>query len=348
MQLHSIKLALLMDDISKWFRDTASKLLTSARVDGSGKLSNTVWEVDLRRFHLHPEDLRYEKAEAAYKGLLSSYQERQDSRPPDNKISSTTIICLEKWFYFIEYFKDETKRSMYNEKVYQYHERGPFVQGEGRRGGQAGPKNINYSQISGDETDVWLSSTQEASSHALIRAGYRTSLSLWCMSPELAFISAFAECRSVILASGTLCPVETLKTELGLKFHSQVVVKEPRRSSELPTVMEVYEDAVRNPARYGRHVDGALMFAVFRGKVKEKKTYNDEFCKTKALLTGDQWYVSQAYRALNQALGRCLRHRNDWGALVLVDERLTAQAVRYGGSQLIQLFNGECKKAKVF
>ncbi|VDM80944.1 unnamed protein product [Strongylus vulgaris] len=156
-----------------------------------------------------------------------------------------------------------------------------------------------------------------------------------------------------------------------------VVVKEPRRSSELPTVMEVYEDAVRNPARYGRHVDGALMFAVFRGKVsegidfaddlarlvisvgipfpnamddlvKEKKIYNDEFCKTKALLTGDQWYVSQAYRALNQALGRCLRHRNDWGALVLVDERLTAQAVRYGGSQLIQLFNGACKKAKVF
>ncbi|VDM66194.1 unnamed protein product [Strongylus vulgaris] len=232
-------LALLMDDISKWFRDTASKLLTSARVDGSGKLSNTVWEVDLRRFHLHPEDLRYEKAEAAYKGLLSSYQERQDSRPPDNKISSTAIVCLEKWFYFIEYFKDETKRSMYklnvcSEKVYQYHERGSFFQGEGRRGGQAGPKNVNYSQISGDETDVWLSSTQEASSHDLIRAGYRTSLSLWCMSPELAFISAFAECRSVILASGTLCPVETLKTELGLKFHSQVL--------QIPTVFSTYHD----------------------------------------------------------------------------------------------------------
>ncbi|TKR76341.1 hypothetical protein L596_017494 [Steinernema carpocapsae] len=43
---------------------------------------------------------------------------------------------------------------------------------------------------------------------------------------------------------------------------------------------------------------------------------------------GNEWYSTQAYRALNQALGRCLRHRNDWGALVLVDERFV-----YNGSQ---------------
>lgn len=28
-----------------------------------------------------------------------------------------------------------------------------------------------------------------------------------------------------------------------------------------------------------------------------------------------------AGRALNQALGRCIRHRYDWGAILLVDER---------------------------
>ncbi|VDL76338.1 unnamed protein product [Nippostrongylus brasiliensis] len=328
---------------------------------------------------------------------------------------------------------------------------------EARRDGQAGgSKNVNYSQMGGgDPTDVWLSSTEGPSGYSPVRMGYRTSISMWCMSPELAFTSAFSDCRSVILASGTLCPVETLKTELGLKFHSQmegdqvipsdqifagvlpvgpsgyklcatyrnvsdsnsqfiselalviraicmtvpcgilcffpsyrmltlvyeymentsilrqvqtrkVVVKEPRRSSDLPTVMEVYETGVRNPSHYGRHVDGALMFAVFRGKVsysiegidfaddlarlvisvgipfpnamddlvKEKKIYNDHFCKTKSLLSGDQWYISQAYRALNQALGRCLRHRNDWGALVLVDERLTEQASRSPASMV--------------
>ncbi|KHJ95006.1 DNA repair helicase [Oesophagostomum dentatum] len=451
-------LTLLMDDIFKWFRDSASKLLSNARNDSMGKLSKTVnhgyLEVDLRRFHLHPEDPRYRTAEDAYKGILASYKEMEDNRSLENKLSSAALICLEKWFYFIEYFRDEKKRSMYklnvsSEKVSQYNERGSFLQGEGRRDGQAGPKNVNYSQMTGEESDMWLSSTQGVAGHSPIRSGYRTSLNLWCMSPELAFISAFSECRSIVLASGTLCPVDTLKTELGLKFHSQmegeqvipseqifasvlpvgpsghrlcatyrnvneedspfiselaltirtisqtvpkgilcffpsyrmltlvfeymenssilrqiqqrkVVVKEPRRSSELPTVMEVYEDAISNPLRHGKHVDGALMFAVFRGKisegidftddlarvvisvgipfpnamddlVKEKKMYNDEFCKTRGILDGDQWYVSQAYRALNQALGRCLRHKNDWGALVLVDERLTAQASQSGG-----------------
>lgn len=32
-------------------------------------------------------------------------------------------------------------------------------------------------------------------------------------------------------------------------------------------------------------------------------------------------YTLQAFRALNQALGRCVRHIRDWGAILLVDER---------------------------
>ncbi|KAL1283537.1 Fanconi anemia group J protein [Trichinella pseudospiralis] len=39
------------------------------------------------------------------------------------------------------------------------------------------------------------------------------------------------------------------------------------------------------------------------------------------LISGNQWYQAQAFRALNQALGRCLRHKLDWGALLLVDSR---------------------------
>ena len=58
----------------------------------------------------------------------------------------------------------------------------------------------------------------------------------------------------------------------------------------------------------------------------EKKRYNNENEKTLKLLSGDQWYTTQAYRALNQALGRCLRHREDWGALVLIDERFLPNA----------------------
>jgi Fanconi anemia group J protein len=52
-------------------------------------------------------------------------------------------------------------------------------------------------------------------------------------------------------------------------------------------------------------------------------------CNKKNLLTGDEWYEIQAYRAVNQALGRCIRHRNDWGAIILVDDRYFRQPQKY-------------------
>ncbi|XP_064612486.1 LOW QUALITY PROTEIN: Fanconi anemia group J protein homolog, partial [Liolophura sinensis] len=82
-------------------------------------------------------------------------------------------------------------------------------------------------------------------------------------------------------------------------------------------------------------VDGALFLAVCRGKVSEgldfadnnarvgipfpnfkdiqvelKRKYNDRYNNERGLLSGSEWYEIQAYRALNQALGRCIRHRS--------------------------------------
>ena len=99
---------------------------------------------------------------------------------------------------------------------------------------------------------------------------------------------------------------------------------------------------------------GAIFFAVYRGKVSEgldfiddnaraviavgipypavgdqpvalKKDFNDRHAKTKNLLPGHQWYETQAFRAMNQALGRCIRHRHDWGAVILLDHRFCQQ-----------------------
>lgn len=38
-------------------------------------------------------------------------------------------------------------------------------------------------------------------------------------------------------------------------------------------------------------------------------------------MTGDAWYESKAMHAVAQALGRCIRHPGDFGALVLLDSR---------------------------
>ena len=102
---------------------------------------------------------------------------------------------------------------------------------------------------------------------------------------------------------------------------------------------------------------GALLLAVCRGKISEgldfsddnaravitvgipypnskdplvllKKEYNNAN-KRRGLLTGKEWYEIQAYRAINQALGRCIRHCNDWGALIMVDKRFVMSSQMY-------------------
>lgn len=44
--------------------------------------------------------------------------------------------------------------------------------------------------------------------------------------------------------------------------------------------------------------------------------------KVEGVMSGSDWYKTQAFRALNQALGRCIRHSNDWGAIILLESRV--------------------------
>jgi Rad3-related DNA helicase len=103
---------------------------------------------------------------------------------------------------------------------------------------------------------------------------------------------------------------------------------------------------------------GALCIAVYRGKLSEGISFNDDYARlvvcvglpfpsltdeqikskrafnelpasrAAGLLSGSDWYRQQAFRALNQALGRCVRHRDDWGVLVLIDERFANASER--------------------
>jgi Fanconi anemia group J protein len=45
----------------------------------------------------------------------------------------------------------------------------------------------------------------------------------------------------------------------------------------------------------------------------------------------NSWYSLQAFRALNQATGRCIRHSSDYGAIVLLGKLLLRfRFVRFG------------------
>ncbi|KAH9759617.1 Helicase ATP-binding domain-containing protein [Citrus sinensis] len=63
-------------------------------------------------------------------------------------------------------------------------------------------------------------------------------------------------------------------------------------------------------------------------QVSLKKKYNDTYRSSKNLLSGNEWYCNQAFRALNQAIGRCIRHRFDYGAIILLDERFQEERNR--------------------
>jgi regulator of telomere elongation helicase 1 len=126
---------------------------------------------------------------------------------------------------------------------------------------------------------------------------------------------------------------------------------EPRDASELRLVVREFQNAVDTHAE-GR---GAALFAVARGKVSEGIDFKDKhgrlvvvtgipFANTKELAvrlkrdfltdvaarrprvggrlyTGEDWYRTEALRAVNQCIGRVIRHRADFGAVVLADRR---------------------------
>ncbi|XP_030257122.1 Fanconi anemia group J protein isoform X7 [Sparus aurata] len=269
------------------------------------------------------------------------------------------------------------------------------------------------------------------------------TLSFWCLNPAVAFSDLSDSVQSIVLTSGTLSPMGSFSSELGVKFsiqleanhvinksqvwvgtvgagpkgrklcatfqHSETyafqdevgdlllhvcqvvakgvlcflpsykmldklrdrwsktglwekleqqktVITEPRGGGkgDFDELLQTYYDAIK----YCEERDGALLIAVCRGKVSEgldftddnaravvtigipfpnikdlqvelKMKYNDQRCKSRGLLPGNRWYEIQAYRALNQALGRCIRHRNDWGALILVDDRYRNNPNKY-------------------
>ncbi|XP_066301543.1 Fanconi anemia group J protein homolog [Branchiostoma lanceolatum] len=273
-------------------------------------------------------------------------------------------------------------------------------------------------------------------------------LHFWCLNPAVAF-SELANCRAIVLSSGTLSPIDSFQSELGVPFPIQLeanhvvgkkqvwvgtvgagprgrklmatyqhtetyefqdelgqlvlqvcqtishgvlcflpsykllgklcqrwqmtrlweqiqehkqVIREPQGGdkADFDDILKQFYDAIKcsEDTENGGGHGGALFLAVCRGKVSEgldfadnnaravitvgipypnfkdlqvelKQNYNNQHSGARGLLTGRQWYEIQAYRALNQALGRCIRHKRDWGALILVDDRFAKGQGRY-------------------
>ena len=54
------------------------------------------------------------------------------------------------------------------------------------------------------------------------------------------------------------------------------------------------------------------------------------------VLSGHEWYSQQAHRAVNQAIGRVIRNRNDYGAVLLLDSRYSLPGNQQGLSKWVR------------
>ncbi len=68
----------------------------------------------------------------------------------------------------------------------------------------------------------------------------------------------------------------------------------------------------------------------------KKEDHDAKSRSTPGFLNGSAWYTLQAFRALNQAIGRCIRHRNDFGAIILLDERFLEKRTQESMSRWIR------------
>lgn len=126
---------------------------------------------------------------------------------------------------------------------------------------------------------------------------------------------------------------------------------EPKKSSRFKSVRKNFEADVNSNR-------GAILMGVCRGKISEgldfsdraarcviiigmpfaqwndpkvqlKMEYLNRKCKQgESTVTGRDWYNQEASRAVNQAIGRVIRHIHDYGLILLFDKRYAETRVK--------------------
>ncbi|XP_028139738.1 ATP-dependent DNA helicase DDX11 isoform X3 [Diabrotica virgifera virgifera] len=127
------------------------------------------------------------------------------------------------------------------------------------------------------------------------------------------------------------------------------VFREPQTSGQVDSVLEKYAETIKNPGS-----KGALLFSVVGGKLSEGLNFSDDLgrCvivvglpyanitaadlkekmnyldKTEGQGSGQKFYENQCMKAVNQCIGRAVRHRNDYATVLLLDERYSRASVK--------------------
>ncbi|BES92585.1 HELICc2 [Nesidiocoris tenuis] len=122
------------------------------------------------------------------------------------------------------------------------------------------------------------------------------------------------------------------------------IFREPKTSSQVDVVLKEYADSAR------RKPGGALMFSVVGGKLSEGLNFSDDLGRCVVVVgmpypnltspelkeklkflndtvgphAGQEYYENCCMKAVNQCIGRAVRHKNDFATVLLLDRRYQA------------------------
>jgi len=139
---------------------------------------------------------------------------------------------------------------------------------------------------------------------------------------------------------------------------------EPQDIGNVEEVLRDYAAAIRGDGVPTTHVPakkgGALLFAVVGAKLSEGLNFSDELARAVVVVglpyanlgsaelkermkyvrdvakaagstvrdAGLELYENLCMKAVNQSIGRAIRHKNDWAALILLDKRYSSAQIR--------------------
>uniref|UniRef100_A0A914PE82 ATP-dependent helicase C-terminal domain-containing protein n=1 Tax=Panagrolaimus davidi TaxID=227884 RepID=A0A914PE82_9BILA len=208
------------------------------------------WELNDVLDKLKNDDL-YFTYEDTY-GFLADIKEIRSHKLKnglDLNLPHKSIFVIQRFRYFMKYFTYEGNQKFYKCNV-------SFEKSKGKK------DSIDIDEEFGDydffDAEDLFTKYRQINP---IRPDLEATLNFWCMSPSVAFKDAFEDSHSVILASGTLYPFQTLKTELGFPFHSEMEGKQiipdkqifatvVSKSSNNLTFKFTYKHMEKNPQLY--------------------------------------------------------------------------------------------------
>lgn len=143
---------------------------------------------------------------------------------------------------------------------------------------------------------------------------------------------------------------------IGLK---KQVFKEPRSSGQLADKMLMeYTKCIRHAKNSTSSLNGALLLSVVGGKLSEGLNFSDDLGRCVCVVglpfpnktspelsekmkyldkiavqesshfTGNEYYENLCMKAVNQCIGRAIRHINDYASVLLIDERYSSERIQ--------------------